>query len=62
MKALSEFLRNLPVLTDKIPPAIVWAVIIGHYGLHFIIVLLYIISWICWHGDRAELLLLLEKI
>lgn len=57
MKYIVDCLRNS---NFTLPTPFVWAVLVGHYGTHFIIVIVYLIDWIASGGQRTELLDLLK--
>lgn len=59
MKALLDYIHTANI---TLPTPLVWAVLAGHYGVHFIIVAVYIIDWLYHGGQRAELLELLRTL
>lgn len=59
MKYIVDYLRTANI---ALPMPLVWAALAGHYGVHFIIVVVYIIDWLINGGQRSELLELLRAI
>ena len=57
MKALLDYLKTANI---ALPMPLVWAVLAGHYGVHLLIVLVYIADWTINGGRRSELLELLK--
>lgn len=57
MKALLDYIRNANLV---LPMPLVWAALAGHYGVHCLIVIVYITDWIISGGQRSELLELLR--
>lgn len=60
MKFFELLERALPTLQQIIPKRMLWSIILFHYGLQVLIVIIYLVDWIFTHGNRTELLKLLE--
>lgn len=59
MRYLLDYLKTANI---ALPMPLVWAVLAGHYGVHLLIVVVYIIDWIINGGQRNELLELLRTL
>lgn len=59
MRYLLDYLRQANIC---LPNKLVWALLAGHYGGQLIIIIVYLLDWMFNKGDRAELLLLLDKL
>lgn len=62
MKFFELLERALPTLQQIMPKKMLWAMILFHYGLQVIVVIIYIADWCLNHGQRTELLELLNKL